>query len=335
MLRWLAIFLATLSFVCNAARADDPPPCSGKDLLAELQTKDAAAYGAILDEAKSIPNGDAILWKIESTAQTAPSYLYGTVHLTDPRATALSRDARAALDSARVVALELKEAVDRGELATAAMMHARLLAMPDGRNMWDLIPVEDEAVVRASPNMPPGRADAFAAYQPWVAAAALSVPLCEIHRQTAGLDALDATIGKRALAHHIPVEGLETLEEQLSVFAAMPLDLQARYLVATARFSGELDDYTETMVRLYLSRRMALLMPFARHAEPVDGDSLKIMAFVESDLVDKRNKVMLRRARPLIDGGKAFIAVGALHLPGKNGLVALLRDAGYKMTPVN
>jgi uncharacterized protein YbaP (TraB family) len=39
-------------------------------------------------------------------------------------------------------------------------------------------------------------------------------------------------------------------------------------------------------------------------------------------------------ALPHLAEGKAFIAVGALHLPGKNGLVALLRGAGYTVSPV-
>lgn len=43
---------------------------------------------------------------------------------------------------------------------------------------------------------------------------------------------------------------------------------------------------------------------------------------------------MLSVAEPLLTQGGAFIAVGALHLPGKQGLVALLRQAGYAVTAV-
>ena len=51
-------------------------------------------------------------------------------------------------------------------------------------------------------------------------------------------------------------------------------------------------------------------------------------------IITDRNVNMRNRAKPLIDRGSAFIAVGALHLPGKNGLVTLFRDAGYTVTPV-
>ena len=62
---------------------------------------------------------------------------------------------------------------------------------------------------------------------------------------------------------------------------------------------------------------------------------LAIMAYVERELIEKRNRTMHERAMPLIDGGNAFIAVGALHLPGNTGLVELLRQSGYRVTPVN
>ena len=43
---------------------------------------------------------------------------------------------------------------------------------------------------------------------------------------------------------------------------------------------------------------------------------------------------MAKRSAPIIDRGDAFIAVGALHLPGRDGLVARLRQAGYTVTAV-
>ena len=55
----------------------------------------------------------------------------------------------------------------------------------------------------------------------------------------------------------------------------------------------------------------------------------------KSLLLDTRNQRMAERAAPFIEDGNAFIAVGALHLPGETGLVQLLRDRGYKVTAVD
>ena len=54
----------------------------------------------------------------------------------------------------------------------------------------------------------------------------------------------------------------------------------------------------------------------------------------ETIFLDKRNVIMRDSAIPLLEKGNAFIAVGSYHLFGENGLVELLRKAGYKVTPV-
>jgi uncharacterized protein YbaP (TraB family) len=43
---------------------------------------------------------------------------------------------------------------------------------------------------------------------------------------------------------------------------------------------------------------------------------------------------MAANAEPYLAKGNAFIAVGAMHLPGKDGLVELFRQAGYRVEPV-
>jgi uncharacterized protein len=48
-------------------------------------------------------------------------------------------------------------------------------------------------------------------------------------------------------------------------------------------------------------------------------------------LLTGRNATMAARARPLLQEGGAFIAVGALHLPGKDGLIERFRAQGYSV----
>ncbi|MEX0954632.1 MAG: TraB/GumN family protein [Rhizobiaceae bacterium] len=50
-------------------------------------------------------------------------------------------------------------------------------------------------------------------------------------------------------------------------------------------------------------------------------------------MVSARNHGMVEAALPMIEEGGAFIAVGALHLPGSDGLVALLAAEGLKVQP--
>lgn len=51
-------------------------------------------------------------------------------------------------------------------------------------------------------------------------------------------------------------------------------------------------------------------------------------------MITNRNKTMAKSAQPILAGGNAFIAVGALHLPGPDGLVEEFRNDGYTVTAV-
>ena len=79
--------------------------CSGVNLLRTLEATDPALNARILEEAEALENGRAMLWKIERPG-IPPSYLFGTVHLTDARVTALSDAVRLALDESKTVLLE-------------------------------------------------------------------------------------------------------------------------------------------------------------------------------------------------------------------------------------
>ena len=330
----IASLLSVLFLWVASAAAAEPPLCKGTDLLAKLAADDPAAYAEVMAEAKKTPNGEAMLWKIERQG-VAASWLFGTAHVTDPRVTTLPPQAAEALAGAQTVALELKEIRDPQEMALASMKLARLMVLPPDKSLWDLIPDDREATIRDNINMPPGGGQTVFGYQPWVVAAMLSIPLCEYRRNQAGVASLDESIARQAEAQGAELVGLETVEEQLSVFAAMPLDLQAKYLMAVAKFGDRAVDYFETLISLYSQRLVTAYIPLSVRIEPPDDDTAAIMVFMEKELTTRRNHVMERRAKDLLAQGNAFIAVGAMHLPGDEGLVALIRQAGYKVTPVN
>ncbi len=326
-----AAFALLVSF--GPVFAEAPPACTGIDLLEQLKTARPADYAAVMAEARAVPNGDTIFWRIERDG-IEPSFLFGTAHVTDPRVTEMSPMIEDALAGAATVALELKELRDKQEFALSVMAQAKLMVLPPGQSLWDLIPDADEPLLRDNVNLPKHAAQSIFGYQPWVVAAMLTIPPCEQAREQAGLAPLDMMIAAEATKHGTPLVGLETVEEQLSVFAAMPLDLQVKYLLAVAKLGTKTQDYFETLISLYDQRLITGYIPLTLRLEPSDAESEKMMAFVEQDLTIKRNRTMMRRAEVLLAKGDAFIAVGALHLPGSQGLVELIRSAGYKVTAI-
>ncbi len=333
-MKHLAAFLALFFTLALPAAAEEPPLCQGTNLLMKMFDEDPKAYAEVLEEAKRVKHGEAILWRI-SRDGTPDSWLFGTAHVTDPRVTILPAEAMHAFTMADTVALELKEIRSKEELTMATLRHARLMVMPPGQSLWDLIPDAEEPLIRGNPNLPAGAAEAIFGYQPWVVAAMLSIPACEQARDLAGVVSLDEKLAQMAEERGAQLLGLETIEEQLSVFASMPMDLQSKYLMAVARSSPRLADHFETLIALYAARMVTAYLPLAMKVEPADSDSEELLAFVQQDLVVKRNHTMVSRALGLLERGNAFIAVGALHLPGDDGLVELFGKAGYKLTPVN
>jgi uncharacterized protein YbaP (TraB family) len=318
----------------TAARADVPPVCQGKDLVAELQQTDPATYDAVMAEAAKVPNADAEFWRIEKDG-LRPSWLLGTAHVTDPRVTTLTPDESEALESSSKVVLELAELKNQHELMAATMKNAEILLLPVGKSLWDLVPNKEEHFIRDNPNLPPGMAKNLYGYKPWTVAMMLTIPPCEVARKRAGVAVLDQIIGSRAARSGKPVLGLESMSEQLHVLDDMPADMQMRYLLAVARMGKEVPDYFETLLALYDRRQTAAYRPFAILSHSAGTDDAALMAYFEDSLIRERNHRMASRAEDILAGGGAFIAVGAMHLIGEEGLVALFRQAGYTVTPVN
>jgi uncharacterized protein YbaP (TraB family) len=331
MIRILTLCLLLFAMPMTGRAAAET--CGGSNILTGLRATDPQTYAEIEKEAAAIKNGEAMLWKIEKNGEP-PSYLLGTAHVTEPRVTTLSREARDALMNTKTVALELAEVADRNLLARSIMRNAKLLAMPDAGSVWDVIPDEDEKWIKESQHLPRGAAATLSAYQPWVIATMLSIPLCEQERKAGGALTLDEIVAQTAERQGAKVMGLETIEDQLGVFAGLSMDDQVAYLVATAKLGPQIADYYQTMIDLYLERRMNMLMPMAKRMDKSMG-AANMMQLVEKELIEKRNRNMLRSALGLLPEGNVFVAVGALHLPGDKGLVELLRNSGYVVTPIN
>jgi uncharacterized protein YbaP (TraB family) len=171
--------------------------------------------------------------------------------------------------------------------------------------------------------------------RPWLVTLSLSLPACERRRAAAGLQALDMRLGEAGKKRGIPVIGLETLEGQMRALAAVPEGDQLQMLKMSLKFYNRSEDLMETMVRRYLSRDIGVIWPFQMELARGAGFSPESFKAFEEQMVSVRNKRMRDAAVPLLREGGTFIAVGALHLPGKLGLVELFREAGFTLTAID
>lgn len=323
--------LVALAPLGTAAAA--PDQCGGNDMLAEFEKTEPELYKRIMDEGAEVANTEALLWKVEKDG-VPTSYLFGTVHIPDKRVTDIPASAASALAGSKTVAFEVANMSDAGMIAAVAKM-PELLAYLDGNTLHgQLSPEEFDKVVKVvgKAGMP---AEAAAVLRPWLISMLLAITDCQREQMQAGRKALDGKLEEQAKSNGAKVIGLETIESQLATLASVPDDQQILMLKSSLAYLDRSDDLVETLVQLYLNRKLGATMPFQRAlAEKIGIPGSAFDGFIKILLVD-RNKTMTESAKPIFDKGNAFVAVGALHLSGDTGIVALLRNAGYTVTAVD
>ena len=328
-------FLAALLLLGLAAapalaqKVEKAAACPPGENLLETLAPDARR--AAETEAAATPNGEGRLFEITREG-LAPSHLFGTMHLSDPRVVELPPAAEAAFEAADRLIVETLDVADETQMAAALLTRPDLTVLPKGTELSDLIPEERRPALEAAFEANGMPVDAIRTLQPWFVTAALIMPACELERQAQGAEVLDLALLSRAESRGQKVSGLESAVEQMEALASLPLDLQAENLVATLDLLDRLPDIFETMIDLYLGGQVALIMPAIESLAPSGSDaaaSVAVYAAFEERIVTKRNITMAERLAPMLAEGGAFVAIGALHLPGEKGLVELLRDQGY------
>lgn len=325
--------LVSVLFSVTPARAEDVA-CTGKDLLAEMKVSDPAAYAGLEAEAAKVPNGKGLLWKIEKQGLPA-SYLLGTMHVTDSRVIGMPPAAGPAFAGATTVVIESDEILDEKKASAALLMRPDLTMFTDGTTISDHLSPEDVAKLDAGLKTRGLSLTAVSRMKPWIMSSFVALPACELARKAKGASFLDKKIAEDAVSSGKKLVGLETLTEQLEAMASLPVEFHLQALIETLELGDRMQDVMETMTVLYLSGDTGMTMPMLKAVtEDVSADEEAGYAEFEKRIVTDRNRLMAERATGILAEGGAFIAVGALHLPGEEGLVELFRAKGYTVSAI-
>ncbi|TAJ92222.1 MAG: TraB/GumN family protein [Gammaproteobacteria bacterium] len=302
--RFTLIYAGMLWLVSMQAFALEAPECRGLEL---------AAYSysgpAIYDR--------GLLWRIEGNAAT-PSHLFGTIHVADREILAIPTPVSEALAASKVFVMETLP--DLEQLAALP----ELLFFQQGESLRKLIsrPLFDRtAEILEAYFLSPENVSRI---KPWAAFLTMNYP--------AGSGAvLDEMLLNRALEQGAATHGLESMREQLDIFEDLPQDQQLRLLADTVCHYEVVTDDFAVMKRLYLSRDLKGLYEYSNRYAATDEPMYKELL---TNLLTRRNQVMAERMLPYLEQGAAFIAVGAMHLPGDEGILSLLRERGFKLVPL-
>ncbi|WP_047031943.1 TraB/GumN family protein [Hoeflea sp. IMCC20628] len=331
----LLILLAVgLVFSITKAGATESATCDGKSLVTALALSAPGKLAEARAEAAATKYGSGFLWKVEKPGIDT-SWLFGTMHVTDPRVTQLPDAAQIAFDAAGTVVIETVDILDPVKAQAALLSKPELTMFTDGSTLTSLLSEDDAKLVEAELSRRGIPLALVSRMKPWMIAGLVALPPCELARKSAGAEFLDIKIANTAKAAGKPVLGLESIGEQMAAMADLPMEFHIRGLVETIKLADLMPDIMATMTELYLQGEIALIMPVIMASGP-DGTEEDIDGYAEFEerIVRMRNHVMAERAAPILEQGDVFIAVGALHLPGDEGLVSLLETAGYTVSSV-
>lgn len=261
-----------------------------------------------------------LLFRVQPPGGGTPSYLFGTIHSEDSRVVHVPAPVQHAFDRSRVLALEVVPDAQASAASVAAM------TFDDGRSLSDLLPAEvyhASIAALGARGLPDSVARVF---KPWAVMVLLNMPEPKTGRF------LDMVLYRKALAAGKPVVGVETMQEQLAVLEGLAATDQVALLRETLALLPQMPELFESLIDAYERRDLATLMTlgdsYLLSAEPVLADRFR------DALLNTRNTRMAQRILPMVEQGGYFIAVGALHLPGSDGLLNRLVGAKFGIETV-
>jgi len=266
--------------------------------------------------------GRGLLWRVEKLG-VAPSHVYGTIHVADPRLAGLPSPVRERFDAAKSLMLEfVPDAYTRERFLEASMFL-------DRQTLAEKIGAEDfeRAVELLSPT---GLTrDVVNKLKPWGVLLNLRNPQRAAH----GVP-LDDQLLEMARARRLPLSQIEGVEEQIFTFDEFPMESQVALLKHSLSHRDELVELAERTLDAYLERDLAAIWRLreqfiARHPRIATHQ-----AVMTKRVVYDRSVVMAFRMQRQLRRGDAFVALGALHLYGEKGVLALLEDDGYRAVKV-
>jgi uncharacterized protein YbaP (TraB family) len=258
------------------------------------------------------------LWK--ATKNQNSIYLLGSVHL-------LTKDfypLNPALENAYKDSDLLVEEIDLGETMGTDAQMAMLVGgmLPTGQTIDKIVsPATMSAVSKRLEGLSLP-VEPLKRFKPWF----LSLTLLGLEWQKAGFEAelgLDQHFFNLAKADGKPVQGLETTMFQISRFDEMSMEEQERMLVETLK---ELDTQQAEVTKLANAWKAGDIPTVER----LVLEDLKSEPRLYQRLLVERNRTWLPKIEALFSRrGHAMVIVGAAHLIGSDGLLAMLRSRGY------
>jgi uncharacterized protein YbaP (TraB family) len=258
------------------------------------------------------------LWKISGNGLEKPSYPFGTIHITCDAS--LDDDIKKALDETTQLVLEL----DMDDPTMQAKMMGGMY-MKDGKTLKEFVSDEEfTAIDSLFTNQAGMSINMIQNIKPFFLASMLYPKMIDCLMESFELELMKVTKEQNE-----EVFGLETIEDQLQVFETIPYEDQVVDLIRMAKDNLAYDKATfAKMFKIYEEENITAML------DMMDDENNKTTAKHQDILLKNRNINWIPKIEEYAKQQPTFFGVGAGHLAGENGVIKLLRKAGFKVTAV-
>ncbi len=264
-----------------------------------------------------VPEENATLWAISGNGLSETSYLFGTIHMMCEEDYKMSDRVIEAVEQSDIIALEL----DMDDPQLNAKMQ-KLSVSPEMKNIEGSLSAEKAKIVDDyfKANYGSGIAQ-IGVLKPFVLSSMVMIKNADCR-----IVQYEAEFVKLAKQQEKEVVGLETVEFQISVFDDLDYQTQVESLVESIEDPKKTKVLLDELQSAYLNKDLKEIEALMVEHEEIPGFNEK--------LLDARNQKWISKIIELSKNSSVFYAVGVGHLPGKEGVITLLRKAGYEVAAV-
>ena len=264
-------------------------------------------------------NNNTLLWEISGKGMKQSSYVFGTMHMLCPEDAKLSLSMQLVLDRVK----ELYFEVDMDNMVEI-FGSISAMAMKEGTKLSDLLTTEEyERVKNYFDGKLPLPFAMMENYKPML----LSAMIEEQSLPCKATNGMEMIILEESNKRKLEVKGLETMAYQAGLFDSIPYKEQAKELVKAIDSSSVSDGMVDSLLNTYRAQNLEKIDELTTKSEGTEGKYLDLLLY-------NRNRNWAQQFDTIAKEKPVLIAVGAGHLPGKQGLLELLRSKGYNVTPV-
>ena len=261
-----------------------------------------------------------LLWKISGNGVKQDSYLYGTIHVMPKEKFSISSKIQEAINSSSNMAMEVDLDMD---LKTKIRV-AQEMILPNGKTLRNYLSTEEfnrlNAYCLDTLKIKKSKLKKYYRLKPFFFSSVIT------QEQMGETSSYEMEFMKIAKKRKMTMIGLESIEFQMQTINKITVEDQAKMLMQ--EFGSNPTEQFDDMLNLYLKEDLEGLY------KVVSEESNAIPEF-NYNFLEVRNKNWIPVIEKNIASQSYFIAVGAAHLPGENGVIQLLRSKGYSVEPIN